>query len=310
MSGLGPIDGFSPERQSELALAEIGRRWEVQEASRPRRPVLPIEPEAPFLPTSVATRLFSVVDRCICMRGNGLILGAPGIGKTVAITEAMRRSDTMEGPEVAVLKVEPAYGQSAMVLLDELAPLLGVEAARSVADTVRRLKRDVYFRPLVIFDEAQNLSLRIVHQLLSISEDTGVRMLFVGNPEAVKLVNSGIADVRLISRRLAHRDEIMAITDEDADLIAGYFGVEEMDGFRLCRRIGMAFHADGIVQVLRDARFRRGGAGTIRPPEIEASIDSFAHIRAGLARPASLRAIPVRQNTAGRARLAPPRKSI
>ena len=302
--GLDDLTGERGRRQR--AMLDLGRMMhetEMRNAERPKRPALTEVPSVPFLPTSVATLVFGTIERCVCMRGNGLIVGAPGTGKTMAIAEAQRRSNALEGPEVAVLKVEPAYGASALVLLEELAPLLGVSGAHSVAATVRRLKRDVMFRPLLIFDEAQNLSLRIVHQLLSISEDTDVRMVFVGNPETVNLINSKTADVRLISRRLPYRGTIDAITDDDADLVASHFGVEEMDGYRLCRRIGSSFHMDGIVQVLRDARHRQAGAKTIRPAEIEASLQAFPHIRAELDRTGASRPIPLRQRTAGTARL-------
>lgn len=255
--------------------------------------------EIPFVETSVSGLIFGVIGRCMTFRKNGLVIGAPGIGKTKTLKEALRRSDRLEGPNVGLVTVSATIGGSTMALFEELAPHLGVRPATSIAQTMRRLSKDACFRPVMIFDEAQNLTLKSARELLFISEEANVQMLFVGNDEVLKLVNSQQAAIQQIARRLPFREEIGCIVDQDADLIAEHFGVEEMDAFRMCREVGALLHIDGIVQVLCEARHRIGESKTIRAAHVRAAIDAFPHFRTALNRAAAARPAMSRERTAG-----------
>ncbi len=46
----------------------------------------------------------------------------------------------------------------------------------------------------------------------------------------------------------------ISIQDEDADLLTNSFGVEGLDAYEMMRSLGAAFHAGGIVDVLKAAR--------------------------------------------------------
>lgn len=258
--------------------------------------------ELPFIDTSVSKVVLSTLYRCRRFGQNGLIIGSPGVGKTRALNRAVQIGAAGDGPAAALITVTGVMGNSVMALYDEIAPMLGVKPATSIAGTQRRLMKNTYFTPLLLLDEAQHLSNKAVRELLFVAEGAGVQMVFCGNADVVQLVNSRQAAIAQISRRIPVREEITCIDDDDADLIASHFGVEGMEGYRLCRQLGQAFHADGIAKVLGIARDRLApGRKTIQSKDIREALALFPHFAAGLNR-AEAPSKPKRQSTAGRSR--------
>ncbi len=105
--------------------------------------------------TSAAQVVLTTIDRCERFGHNGLVIGAPGVGKTRALEEAVRRSDTMEGPPVGLVTVTGLMGKSAMALLQSVAPHLGVRTVHNVAATLKLLCSKAGLFPILLFDEAQ-----------------------------------------------------------------------------------------------------------------------------------------------------------
>lgn len=235
--------------------------------------------ETPFVMTSAAGVVFGAIERCMRFSHNGLIIGAPGVGKTRALKEAVRRSDTMEGPSVGLVTVSGVMGASTMAVFEEVAPHLGVRPAYSIAATLKRLCREACFAPIMLFDEAQNLTLRSARELLTISEEAHIPMLFLGNDEVLKLVNSKQAAIQQIARRLPVREEIDCILDTDADLIASHYAVEGMDAFRLCRALARVRHADGLGKVLPVARTlaHEADRATVQLEHLREALSTFPH---------------------------------
>lgn len=241
--------------------------------------------DTPFVMTSAAGVVLGAIDRCDRFGHNGLVIGAPGVGKTRALEEAVRRSDTMEGPPVGLVTVSGVMGNSAMALLEAVAPHLGVRTVYGVAATHKLLCTRASSFPVLLFDEAQNLSLRGLRDLLAISEQARVQMLFLGNDEALKFVNSQKAAIRQIARRLPVREEIDCIFDADADLLAGQYDVEGPEAFRLCRSLAEFHHADGIGKVLPIARAVAEAAGSqkVKVEHLREALALFPHFARDLA---------------------------
>lgn len=254
----------------------------AREEERRRREAL-WDIHIPFVDTSVAKLIFDTMERCTLFGQNGLIIGAAGVGKTRALQEALRRSNDLEGPSIGLVTITGVIGQSTMAVFEEICPHLGVRPATSIAETQRRLMKHACFHPVMVFDEAQNLTLKSVREILFISEQSRVQMLFCGNSEVLRLVNSAQAAIQQIARRLPVREEIPCILESDADLVASHLGVEGMDAYALCRAIGGTFHIDGVVKVLMMARRRAGEGKTIRLDHIRAALDLFPQFKVALA---------------------------
>lgn len=242
--------------------------------------------DTPFVMTSAAGVVLGAIDRCVRFGHNGLVIGAPGVGKTRALEEAVRRSSTMEGPHVGLVTVTGVMGNSAMAVLEAVAPHLGARTVYGVAATHKLLCSQASSFPVLLFDEAQNLSLRGLRDLLAISEQARVQMLFLGNDEALKFVNSQKAAIRQIARRLPVREEIDCIFDADADLLAGQYDVEGPEAFRLCRALAEVHHADGIGKVLPIARAFAEGAGSqrVKIDHLREALALFPHLARDLSR--------------------------
>ena len=267
---------LAAKREAEAARKEAFETRRQEQSSR----------DTPFVMTSAAVVVLGAIDRCDRFGHNGLVIGAPGVGKTRALEEAVRRSETLEGPAVCLVTVTGVMGNSAMAVLEEVAPHLGVRTVYGVAATHKLLCTQASSFPILLFDEAQNLSLRLLRDLLTISEQARVQMLFLGNDEALKFVNSQKAAIGQIARRLPVREEIDCILDADADLLAAQYEVEGPEAFRLCRALAEAHHADGIGKVLPIARAVAEAAGsrTVRVDHLREALSHFPHLSRDLAR--------------------------
>ena len=242
--------------------------------------------DTPFVMTTAAGVVLGAIDRCVRFRHNGLVTGEPGVGKTRALEEAVRRSETMEGPPVGLVTVTGVMGRSAMSLFEEVAPHLGVRTTYGVAATHKLLCERASSFPVLLFDEAQNISLTGLRDLLTIGEKAHVQMVFLGNNEALKFVNSQKAAFKQIARRLPVREEIDCIFDADADLLAGQYDVDGPEAFRLCRALAEKHHADGIGKVLPIARAVAEAAGsrTVQVDHLREALTLFPHFARDLAR--------------------------
>ncbi|MHC2019696.1 AAA family ATPase [Methylobacterium sp. CM6247] len=272
------------QKRAEMA-AKRAAEAAQKEAFEARRQAH-VNRDTPFVMTSAARVVLDTIDRCVRFGHNGLVTGAPGVGKTRALEEAVRRSGTMEGPPVGLVTVTGVMGNSTMAVLEEIAPHVGVRTVYSVTATMKLLCSRASEFPVLLFDEAQNLADRVARDLLAISEQAHVQMLFLGNDEVLKFVNSQKAAIRQIARRLPIREEIDCILDADADLLAGQYAVEDPEALRLCRTLAETHHADGIGKVLpiACAVAEAAGSRTVNVDHLREALSLFPHFSRDLAR--------------------------
>ena len=237
--------------------------------------------EGGFVETSVVSRINSTIDMAREMFWNAAIIGAPGIGKTLAL-KRYAQADEME---VGYIEARPIVARSMAAFLQELAETVDVRSGGSNRDIEREFKRTHFNRSIIIVDEAQNIPLVVVRQLLhlSVADDGPFVFVFVGNDEMLQKVSVSLPAMMQINRRIRLRETISNIEDEDADAISQTESVEGIEAFKLLRRVGSAFHVDGIVTVAQVAR-RFADGPTIRIEHIRDALDNLPQFQSVLRR--------------------------
>lgn len=237
--------------------------------------------EAPFVETSVSRDIFNTINNARAFKKCAAIIGRPGVGKTRSL-EAYSTEDT----SARLMTVTGVTGNALRDLLLELCELLGIYASGSIASIQRRMFNYDLSHHVLIIDEAQNLKLQAYREVLHLYDFTGMVIVFCGNDQVLRRVNTDKGAFAQISRRVPIHIELDAMLDEDADKISSAFGVEGMDAFRLMRAIGAAYETDGVVSVLQFAR-RLAGTRTIRAADIRAACEPIPRFRLALSRHAA-----------------------
>lgn len=232
-----------------------------------------------FVKTSVSERIHNIIDMAIRMNTNAAIIGSPGVGKTMAL-----QSYKVEKWRVAYLTISPILSGSMTVLFRRIMDEIGFcSDKRSIYEIESSLLKWHFGEIVFIIDEAQNLPLKSLRQMLHVSTEDGgtIKFVFCGNNEVLKHVNTDKGAFAQISRRVRFREIIESINDDDADALASAFGVEGMSAYRILRKIGEQFHADGIVHILKMAR-DMAGEGIINSSHIRAAIVGLPQYQSAL----------------------------
>lgn len=230
----------------------------------------------PFVETSVSRDIFRTIDLARELSKNGAIVGRPGVGKTRAL---LAYGEQRQG--TVLMTATAISGNALRDLLSQLSETLGVYTSGSIASVQRQLHRYDFSGTILIIDEAQNLKLQAFRELLHLHDFTGLCLIFCGNEEVLKRVNTNKGAFAQINRRVPIRAEVNNILDEDTDRIATAFGVEGMDAHKLLRSIGRTFHTDGIITILEIAR-RFAGEKTIRTEHVRRACEPFPQYRTSL----------------------------
>lgn len=157
--------------------SEVAKWLEARRARHQIKAIVPLAPS--FLQTKTAQGIIDVLQYAQTLRDMGLIIGAPGTGKTFAIDyyRATR-------PSVFQATMEPAKSSTHHLLM-ELASVLKISdrSVLAVSDAVvRRLKdRDA----LLVIDEAQHLQSGAIDQLRTIHDKARCGVVLAGNENIV-----------------------------------------------------------------------------------------------------------------------------
>ncbi len=233
--------------------------------------------DIPFVETSIARRVFGIVDLARRRGENAAIVGEPGVGKTRAINAY---AETHDG--VVLMTVNAVTGNALRDLLRELSELLGIYARGSIADIQRQIFQYDLSPRVLIIDEAQNLKLQALRELLNLRDHAGMPIIFCGNRDVLRRVNVDTGPLAQISDRIGLREQIDCIPSEDVDAITNSFGVEGMDAYQLARAIGIRFRARALVRVLRESKHLATERSTIKRRHIEQAIAIFPQYRTAL----------------------------
>ncbi len=231
----------------------------------------------PFVETSVSRDIFKTIDLARELEKNAAIVGRPGVGKTAALIEYKNK----HGAAAMMMTATAVTGNALRDLFRDLANVLGIHVSGSIADMQRQMFRYDFSGNVFIVDEAQNLKLQAVRELLHLHDFTGLCLVFCGNEEVLKRVRTDKGAFAQISRRVPIRAELNSLLDEDADRIAHAYGAEGADTRKMLRQLGRAHHTDGVVSALEIAR-RFAGAKPIKAEHIRRACEPLPHYREAL----------------------------
>lgn len=223
--------------------------------------------EIPFIETSVSRRIFGIIELARFRSENAAIVGEPGVGKTRALN-AYHQSHN----GTYLMTATAALGNALRDILRQVADMIGFPVSGSISNIQRQMLQYPLDGRVLIIDEAQNLKLQAIRELLNLHDHAGMSVVFCGNLDVLKRVNVETGPLAQISDRIGLREQIDCIPGEDADAITNSFGVEGMDAYALARAIGLRFKARALVRVLSAAREQAGAKHTIRMQHIRQAI--------------------------------------
>ena len=215
--------------------------------------------DVPFVEISTCKLIHNRIDLARRTRENVAITGAAGVGKSMALQQYV---DQAEYGRAYLFTVSGVLGKTAGTLFSMIAERIGAPTGSNPAAMLNGLKRrmyDIFYDDdpaVLIFDEAQNLKLETLRDLLSLTDSPDMRLtiVFSGNAQVLRVVNTAKNGFEQIGRRVQFRLSIDGVTHEDTDLIADAFEVRDNASRRLLRAVGEAAHIAGVVTILKLAR--------------------------------------------------------
>ncbi len=181
-----------------------------------------------FCPTPTSEQVMKVVDIAMLTRSLGVVVGAPGVGKSTALREAARITPG------AVYCAMSAAHSSLPAVLRLVCDALGV-APRAGTDAMfdalcHRIEQGRV--PVLLIDEAQFLNDRNLDVLRCLYDATAMPIVFAGNYTLRDRFNkSKAASFGQFTSRVGARADLKAATTADVEALARHLGVREPDAF-------------------------------------------------------------------------------
>lgn len=211
-----------------------------------RKELAPREPE--FKMTGISERVINIIACCQAIGKVGVVCGDAGVGKTMAINEYKRNN-----PDTSVIiTINPCF--ASIVGVNELL----AEAFRIQEKASRRIYLEVLNRlegsnKVLIIDEAQHLTPRVLDYLRSITDKTHTGMVFIGNTELkAKMNGGGKKEYSQVYSRVAEPEMVFTedIQKSDIELLFEDFNVTKDEIDILYRISHTGYGVRGAVNVI------------------------------------------------------------
>jgi DNA transposition AAA+ family ATPase len=232
-----------------------------------------------FCETSIASIMFDTIDIVRRSNINAAIIGPPGIGKTFTASHYVANNSG-----AYLLTATAASGNAARHLFKAFCEKVEFSSSGSIADIQNRLFNYDFSGRVLIVDEAQNLNLQGIRELLYLNDEAKLSIVFCGNDEVIKRTHVDQGPLATIGSRIYCRKQLSLITTDDAAAIAKAFGVDDDDATALCRAIGARSQARGLTFVLKSARNLAGECKPLKAAHIESIIREYPQYRPALAK--------------------------
>jgi DNA transposition AAA+ family ATPase len=245
-----------------------------------------------FVETRCAKLVFKYASAARDGHAISLLVGSTGCGKTEAIREFQRRTESDGKPRVEYLYCRVTSNLPA--LINELAERLGIigrERGGDPAKLHRRIAERLKSRPLfLVFDEADSLGLRQIEFARNLSDECGAGILLIGRPTLLRTIKGGLSWATLGEREsdgplapFVSRVSFTALPnlsdDEATDITEDVLKAQLNDDAiaALLSYIGGDFRLlSKVIGKLRDIRARAGA--WIDKPMIEAAWLRLQHL--------------------------------
>lgn len=218
--------------------------------------------------TSIFVAVQDACDYAVGMKHASLITGSPGIGKTTALEEIARRN-----PEATLIRVA-ATQNTPRAALGVIAEALCFQTHGKSANGIWEVLESCFSYPansfLLIFDEAQNLPLAVLKEMVDLPQRYEIPVVICGNGELLRRRRASAAFDQIESR-IAKRAILSAPTREDFEMIAVDFDAFGKDAHAACVSYGCNTSMRDLVAMLEAAR-GYAGTGPLRLQEIRHAV--------------------------------------
>lgn len=185
-----------------------------------------VAPQAPeYKETSISSMVYDLIEYCHIQGKIAVAYGDAGTGKTMAVKQYQKKHP--DGS--VVITVSPCFASITGVneLIAEQLRIKEKIARKIYGEAVAKLKGS---NKVLIIDEAQHLTVRVINHLRCMSDESGIGIAFVGNEEIyLKMKGSGQASYAQLYSRIANNKHILTsqITKEDIALLFEDSAIEE-----------------------------------------------------------------------------------
>lgn len=235
----------------------------------------------PFLMIPTAKYIFSMATYA-SLGSVATLVGDPGLGKTDALKEYGRTNSNVY--RITASPTRSTYHAFFPALLNEM----GVNASSSRASVLSdRIRRVLKFRsrPLLIVDEAQFLSEKLLEELRAIHDDTQCGLFFAGNREVTTRIDgSRQAQYAQRSSRVGKRGDLSRPMPGDVSMLLTAWGVVDEREARFLEAIAMVPGGGALRQMTKVLEQATLVANANREPRTFLHIkDAADDLNAGLA---------------------------
>lgn len=227
-----------------------------------------------FCETTIAKAISATINSARQLGFNAAVVGPAGVGKTCSLSHYVGSTDG-----AYLFTTSAGTGNATRHLFRRLSEALQIGGGDSIAQIQRRLfNYDLRGRVLII-DEAQNLNLQGIRELLYLNDHAQMSVVFCGNQEVLRRASVDTGPFAQVGSRIPFRKEVEAIDPADADAITNSYGVEGLDAYELMRGVAARHHARGVAFVLQAARALVGNGKAIKSAHIKEAFLQFPQYR-------------------------------